>query len=137
MIAPIGSILYGQVVDSQKAGYAFGNGEIEITFTELLTTNGEKINLSANKVNFSSEINRTVKISSKVITGALLGTATSVVYALISGGNISKSIAVGAGIGGAGGLINAGLQKGQDIEIPLGTRLQIKFTEVINVNPKY
>ena len=50
LIAPAGSILYGKVTDSQKAGYAYGNGEIEITFNELLTTEGQKFNLAANKV---------------------------------------------------------------------------------------
>ena len=137
LIAPAGSVLYGQVVDAQKAGYAFGNGEIEITFTELLTMDGQKINLGANKVKFASNINRPVKVASQVVTGAVLGVATSALYALISGGDVSRGVAIGASVGGAGGLVRAGLQKGQDVEIPMGTRLQIKFTESINVSPLY
>lgn len=137
LIAPAGSILYGQVIDAQKAGYAYGNGEIEITFTEMLTMDGQKFNLAANKVKLSSEINRGVKIASQALTGAILGVASGVMYALITGGDVSRGLAIGAGVGGAGGLVRSGLQKGEDIEIPSGTNLQIKFLEAMNFAPAY
>ncbi len=137
LIAPAGSILYGRVVDAQKAGYAYGNGEIEITFTEILTMDGQKFNLAPNRVKLASEINRPVKIASQVISGAILGVASGVLYALISGGDVSRGLAIGAGVGGAGGLVTSGLQKGEDIEIPSGTNLQIKFLESMNFTPIY
>lgn len=137
LVAPAGSILYGQVVGAQKAGYAYGNGEIEITFTEMLTMDGQKHNLAANKVKFSTQINRPVKIASQMIAGAILGVATGTIYALISGGDVSRGLAIGAGVGGAGGLVRAGVQKGQNVEIAAGTNLQIKFTEGMNITPSY
>ncbi len=137
LIAPAGSILYGHVVRAKKAGYAHGNGEIEITFNELLTVDGQKFNLAANSVKLTSGVNRSVKIASRVITGAILGVASGALYAIISGGDISRGLAWGAGAGGVGGLVNSGLQKGQNIEVPSGAHLQIKFTEAMNVATYY
>lgn len=137
LIAPAGSILYGRVVDAQKAGYAYGNGEIEITFTEMLTLDGQKFNLASNRVRYTSEINRSVKITSQVITGALFGVASGVLYALISGGDVARGLAIGAGVGGAGGLIKAGVQKGEEIEIASGANLEIKFLEAMKFAPSY
>lgn len=137
MIAPAGSILYGTATDTKKAGYAYGNGEIQITFKELLTLDGQRIQLPVNTVKLSTGINRTVKIAANVIGGAILGVASGALYALISGGDIATGLAVGAGVGGAGGALSAAAHKGQNVEIPSGTNFQIKLTESMNVAPAY
>lgn len=137
LIAPAGSILYGHVVDAQKAGYAFANGEIEITFTEILTLDAQRFPLSANLVKLDTGINRAVKVSSKLISGALMGVMAGTLYALISGGDVASGIAWGAGVGTAGGAVTAVANKGQEVEIPAGTNLQIKLTEDMNVTPVY
>ena len=137
LIAPSGSILYGQVIDAQKAGYAHGNGEIEITFKEILSTTGTKISLPNNIVKLSTQINRPVKIAADVIAGSVVGIATGVIYALISGGNVSRGVIYGASAGGAGGLVRSSLQKGQEIEISTGTKLQIKLLDAMNFVPVY
>ena len=137
LIAPAGSILYGKVIDAQKAGYAYGNGLIKIKFTEVLTMDGQRFTLSDNIVELSTGINRSVKVTSRVIGGAIMGVMAGTLYALISGGDVASGVAWGASVGGAGGAVNATLQKGQDVEIPTGTRLQIKLVEPMSVTPIY
>lgn len=137
LIAPSGSILYGTVVDAQKAGYAYGNGEIEIRFTEVLSMDGQRFSLPDNSVKLETGINRTVKVTSRVVGGAIMGVVAGTLYALVSGGDVASGVAVGASIGGAGGAVSAVAQKGQDVEIPMGTPLQIKLEEPMTVTPTY
>ena len=137
LVAQSGSIFYGRVNDAKKAGYAYSNGEIEITFTEILTPTGVKINLPNNNVKLSAQVNRPVKVAAEVIAGAIGGLATGVLYALISGGDVSRGVIYGASAGGAGGLIHSAVQKGEDVEIPSGTRLQIRFMDALNIVPVY
>ncbi|MBQ2871858.1 hypothetical protein IJE86_09155, partial [bacterium] len=137
LIAPSGSILYGTVVDAQKAGYAYGNGEIEIRFTEVLSMDGQRFSLPDNSVKLETGINRTVKVTSRVVGGAIMGVVAGTLYALVSGGDVASGVAVGASIGGAGGAVSAVAQKGQDVEIPMGTPLQIKLKEPMTVTPTY
>lgn len=137
LIAPAGSILYGTATEAKKAGYAYGNGEIKITFKELLTQDGQRIQLPSNNVTLATGVNRGVKIAANVIGGAILGVASGALYTLISGGDIATGLAVGAGIGGAGGALTAATRKGQNVEIPSGTNFEIKFTEAMTVSPAY
>lgn len=137
LLAPAGSILYGTATEAKKAGYAYGNGEIQITFREMMTLDGQRIQLGSNSVKLTSGVSRSVKIASRVIGGAILGVASGALYALISGGDIATGLAVGAGVGGAGGALNAATQKGQEIDIPSGTNFEIKFTDSMNVSPAY
>lgn len=132
LIAPRGSVVYGKALDTNKASLFYGNGEMSIMFDTILLPNGEQLMLSSNVVTVKVKGNRVVKSAVRVVGGALLGVATGVLYALISGGNVSRGVVVGASMGGTSGLISAAVQKGEDVEIPEGTAINIRLTKPMN-----
>ena len=129
LIAPKNSVVYGVAVDTQKAGLAYKNGQLGITFNELLTPSGQKISLSTNTVMLKVDASRVLKITGNVLCGAVMGLLTGTVYTLISGGNVAKGLAVGAAAGAAGGSLFAVTRTGQDVELPAGTKLNIRLTK--------
>lgn len=129
LIAPRGSVVYGKALDTNKASLFYGNGEMSIMFDTILLPNGEQLRLSSNVVTVKVKGNRVVKSAVRVVGGAILGIATGVLYALISGGNVSRGVIYGAASGGTGGLISAAVQKGEDVEIPEGTAINIRLTK--------
>lgn len=132
LIAPRGSVVYGKAIDTNKAGLFYGNGDMSIMFDTILLPNGEQLMLSSNVVTVKVKGNRVVKSGVRVVGGALLGVVTGVLYALISGGNVSRGVVVGASMGGTSGLISAAVQKGEDVEIPEGTAINIRLTKPMN-----
>lgn len=138
LVAPAGSILYGNVVDTKKAGYAYGNGEISIKFNELLTMDGQKITLPNNTVKLTTGISRTVKVAAKVIAGTLVGVGMGALYAGLSDRkDTAASLATGAVLGGLFGGLEASTQRGASLELPAGTNIQITLKEAFNIAPNY
>ena len=135
LIAPQGSVLYGKASDIKKAGYAYSNGKLAISFDELLTPNGDRIRLTSNKVFVAVEGNRALKIATSTVIGAVGGVVAGALWTLMSGGNVAHGIAVGSAIGASGGLINAGLQKGENAEIPAGTVINVRLIQSVEVVP--
>lgn len=135
LIAPKGSVVYGRALDSNKAGFFYANGNMTITFDTIMLPTGEQLPLTANIVTIKTNGNRVVKSGIQVLTGALAGVATGVLYALISGGNVTRGLAVGAGVGATGGLVRAGMSRGEESEIPAGTRINVRLTKPMNANP--
>lgn len=131
LIAPKNSVVYGVAVDTRKAGLAYKNGQLGITFNELLTPNGQKINLSTNTVMLKVDASRALKITGNVLCGAVMGLLTGTVYTLISGGNVAKGLAIGAAAGAAGGSLFAVSRTGQDVELPAGTKLNIRLIKTM------
>ena len=136
LIAPLGSIVYGKAIETEKAGLAYGNGSLSISFNEILTPNGEQLMLTSNIVTVQVESQRVKKISAKVVGGAVMGAVAGTLWALITGGDIADGLAVGAGIGGIGGTISAVTKKGEDAEIPAGTGINVRLTKPMNA-PSY
>ena len=135
LIAPQGSVLYGKATDIKKAGYAYSNGRLSISFDELLTPNGDRIRLTSNKVFVEVEGNRAIKIASHAAIGAVGGVVTGALWTLLSRGDIARGIAVGSAVGAAGGLISAGMQKGENAEIPAGTAITVRLIKSVEVVP--
>lgn len=135
LIAPQGSILYGKAVDTKKAGFAYGNGSVSITFNEILTPKGESIKLESNVVTVSVESQRAKRITTSVVGGAIMGLVSGVLYALISGGDVVNGMAIGSGVGAAGGTVRAVANKGEEVEIPAGTSIDIRLIKPMNATP--
>lgn len=135
LIAPQGSILYGTAIEVKKAGFAYGNGSLAITFKEILTPKGDSIKLESNVVTVAVESQRAKKIAANVIGGAVMGLVSGVLYALISGGDVVNGIAIGSGVGAGGGTIRAVANKGEEVEVPAGTSIDIRLTKPMNVTP--
>ncbi len=135
LIAPRGSVVYGRALDTKKAGMFFADGTMSITFDSILLPNGEQLPLTANVVKIKTKaINRVVKSTIRVVSGALIGVATGVLYALASGGDVTRGLAVGASMGAAGGLVSAATARGENVEIPAGTIINVRLTKPMNAN---
>lgn len=135
LIAPKGSVVYGRALDSNRAGFFYANGDMTITFDTIMLPTGEQLPLTANVVTVRTEGNRAVKSGIQILTGALAGVATGLLYTLISNGDVTRGLAIGAGVGATGGLVRAGMSRGEESEIPAGTRINVRLTKPMNVNP--
>ena len=123
-----GSIIYGTVTSSKKAGGAYSNGTVTIVFNKILTTDGDELALKSEPIVYQNvDSKRGQKIAGTVLGGILVGVASAalggVFYSDVDWG---KTLAIGAGLGALGGgfsLINA---KGQEVDLKEGTLLKIK-----------
>ena len=136
LIAPQGSVLYGHATDIKKAGYAYSNGKLAMTFDEILTPAGDRIKLSSNKVYIDiKESKRGLKIAGNVVIGAVGGLVTGVLYSLISRGDVAGGLAIGSAIGAAGGVVSAVAHKGEAVEVPAGTVITVRLVQPVEVVP--
>ena len=135
LIAPQGSVLYGRATDVKKAGYAYANGKLAMTFDEILTPNGDRIRLTSNKVYIEIKDKRVAKIAGNVLIGALSGVVTGALYSLITGGDIVGGLAIGSAVGAAGGMVTAVAHKGDGAEVPAGTAIIVKIVQPIEIVP--
>ena len=135
LVAPQGSVLYGKATDVKKAGYAYANGKLAMTFDEILTPNGDRIRLTSNKVYIEIKDKRALKIAGNVLVGAIGGVVTGALYSLISGGDIVGGLAIGSAVGAAGGMVSAVAHKGEGAEVPAGTAIIVMLVQPIEVVP--
>lgn len=133
LIAPAGSILNGNVIDSKPASFAMGNGRIGIDFNQLITPDGKIIYLSSNKVYIVGDSSRAKNIAGRVAGGIASGVAIAALAMLF--GADAKSMIGGAAVGGALGTISAIGSKGEDIDVPEGSALQIILAEPMTIQP--
>lgn len=133
VIAPAGSILNGNATDSRAASFAMGNGRIGINFNQIITPDGKVIPLSTNKVYIVGDSPRALQIAGRVAGGILSGVAIAALSMLF--GADTKTLIGGAAVGGAIGTISALGTKGEDIDVPEGTTLQIIISEPMTIQP--
>lgn len=127
LIAPKGSIVYGTAVGTKRAGRAYTNGSLSITFNEILTPKGDSINLVSNTVSISvDEKNRPLKITADVAKGTLFG---------LTSGTSSQGLAVNVALGAIDGLLTALTRRGEEIEIPAGTGITVRLIQAMNIAP--
>lgn len=135
LIAPQGSIIYGKTIDAAKARGGYGSGRLAIKFDEMLTPNGDQLLLTSNVVEVVVDDKRWWKVAGNVLVGAAAGALLSLMF--VSGDDRDKSTGaiIGAGLGGVAGGIRAANQKGEEIEIPAGTAIQVRLTQPMNAAP--
>ncbi len=141
VVAPTGSMVYGSVLDAKSAGYAYGNGDIELSFNKILPPNGSPINISTQKIIVKAKSSRAKRMTRDVAVGIGVGIVGGLLSYLLTGAQSSedfvRAIAVGGGLGGASGGIRGAVQKGEDVRIPEGSVIKLKLTNPINVSPYY
>lgn len=135
IVAPEGSVLYGRASEVKKAGYAYANGKLALSFEEIMTPTGDRIKLNSNKVYVEVKGNRALKTAGTVAIGAIGGLVTGVLYSLVSGGDVVGGIAIGSAIGAAGGGITAAARKGEAAEVQAGRVIIVKLVEGVEVSP--
>ena len=137
LIAPKGSIVYGYASDVKKAGIMLNDGSLSITFNEIITPDGYKHTLTSNTVTLDVHSKKIRRLAGNTAAGAAAGILSGLLYTLISGGDIVSGIAIGAGIGAAGGVVTTVFQNGEDVEIPAGTPIKVELLEDMNVKSYY
>ncbi|MCR5265586.1 MAG: hypothetical protein K6E29_03220 [Cyanobacteria bacterium RUI128] len=135
LVAPQGSVVYGHATDIKKAGYAYANGQLAMTFDEILTPAGDRIRLTSNKVYIEIKDKRALKIAGNVAIGALGGLVTGVLYSLITGGDVAGGLAIGSAVGAAGGMVSAVAHKGENAEVPAGTVIIVRLVQPTEIVP--
>lgn len=134
LIFPAQTVIYGDAIKANSASCAYGNGSLELSFNQALLPNGNKINISTEKISYVKNSERAVNITKNVVAGAGIGILTGLLSA-VSTGDYAQAALIGASIGSAGGGIYAVTQKGQEIEISEGTKLNLRISEPINISP--
>lgn len=134
LIFPAGAVLYGTAIQAKAATGAYGNGSLDLVFNQVLLPNGGKINLSVDKISYIKESKRAANITKNVAMGVGLGLLSGLLSAT-STGDYSQALLVGASVGALGGGVYAAVQKGEEIEIPEGTVLNLRTNQVIQISP--
>lgn len=139
MIAPVGSIVSGSVIDVSKAKHGSLNAKMKLRFTSIITPDGLNIPISA-----------IVNTDNK--TGVLMGGSkfeTSAQYVrdntkptpipanAISPMSINRGSSVSGTAGDGGGLVKSIWDKGQEVEIPANAYLELVLTQPITVKTKF
>ena len=67
--------------------------------------------------------------------GAAIGALSGVVFGALAGGDVGRGAALGTAVGAGGGLVKGGATKGNDVEIPANSSIDIILTQPITVQP--
>ena len=70
-----------------------------------------------------------------VAIGASTGALAGLIISPLSGGSIGKGTALGTAVGAGGGVVKSLWDKGNDVEIPANSGIQLILTQPITVNP--
>jgi hypothetical protein len=121
VIAPRGTTLYGKLVEASSAGRFKGSSELEIELTDILIDGtAYPLLTSTYEIKGKGEGGNTTK---KVLGGAGLG---ALIGGLAGGG---KGAGIGALAGAAGGTAIAASKKGQQLQIPSETLLEFRLEQ--------
>ena len=123
VIAPRGTTLYGKLVEASSAGRFKGSSELELELTDIVI-NGTAYPLltSTYEIKGKGEGGNTTK---KVLGGAGLG---ALIGGLAGGG---AGAGIGALAGAAGGTAIAASKKGQQLQIPSETLLEFRLEQPV------
>ena len=127
LIAPKGSILYGKIIDIEKAGQYQKYGSFTVEFDELVTPTG-KISIKTKSIKITSDVKRFGRIIAKFVCGVIVGAA--IVGVVVLTGCAAAPVAIGSLIAssGATGLAFAS-EKGNNVKIPAGTKFNAHLKE--------
>jgi len=129
IIADRGSKVLGQVTSAERAGRVHGTSELNLTLTEVNTTDGQQIRVVTDSFDKHGTKGKG-KDAAKIAGGAALG---AIIGALGGGG---KGAAIGAGAGGAAGTGVVLATRGDAATIPAETRMQFRLTSPVTITEK-
>lgn len=133
MIAPAGSLVYGSATDTNAAGLAYGSGAIELNFNQILTPDGNVINISTEKIYMKAKSERAQKMTRDIVIGALGSMLVGAAFTALGGGdNWGENMLIYGGLGALGGGLRGTMQRGQDIQIYDGTSVEVRLTAPLN-----
>lgn len=136
LIALAGSLVYGSTTEAKNAGYAYGSGAFEINFDEILTPDGNLIGITTERIYMEAKSERAKKMTRDVVVGALGSMLVGAAFTALSGSDDwGRNMAVYGGIGALGGGIRGTMQRGEDIDIPDGTTIELKLIQPLTASP--
>ena len=143
LIAPAGSSVTGTVLEVSKAKHGSMNGKLMLRFTQIVTPYGIQIPISAVvKTNDNTgvliggtKMDVAKDYGKDVAVGAGAGALAGVIISPLAGGDIGKGTALATAVGAGGGLIKSIWDKGNDVEIPVNSTIELVLTQPITVNP--
>ena len=142
LIAPAGSSVTGTVIEASKAKRGSMNGKLCIRFTQIYTPYGTQIPISAViKTDDSTgvliggtKMDVTKEYAKDLAGGSAAGALSGLVFGALAGGDVGRGAALGTAVGAGGGLIKSVLDKGNDVEIPANSCIDLMLTQPITVS---
>jgi hypothetical protein len=134
LVAPAGSLVYGTTTNAKNSTYAYGSGALEIQFDEILTPDGEMLQISTEKFYMSAKSERATKMTRDVVVGALGTMLVGAAFSALGGSNNwGRDLAIYGGLGALGGGIRGTMQHGEDVRIPDGTTIKLKLSAPLEI----
>ncbi len=142
LIAGAGSSINGTVIKAKKGGRASKNGQLQIKFTNIVTSSGQVIPISASiqtddgtgilKAGTAKDV--TKDYAKDVAVGAAAGAVLGTAMGALSSGSVGKGAIYGTAVGGGLGLGKSLIDKGDDVEIPANAQLTIVLDQPVTVS---
>lgn len=125
VVLPGGSVLRGRVTEVDRAGRVSGRAHLAVKW-DTLTVRGESHRIAISDLAMTAEAQH--GRDAKIIGGSTA--AGAIIGGIVNGGRGAKKGAIiGAGAGAGAVLIN----KGQDVEMPAGSRWTVRVKETVRL----
>lgn len=125
VVLPGGSVLRGRVTEVDRAGRVSGRAHLAVKW-DTLTVRGESHRIAVSDLAMTAE--KQFGRDAKIIGGSTA--AGAIIGGIVNGGSGAKKGAIiGAGAGAGAVLIN----KGQDVEMPAGSRWTVRVKETVRL----
>ena len=140
LVAPAGSTVIGTVVQANKAKRANMNGKLSVRFTQITTPMGAQIPISGiirtddgtGVLVGGTKVDATKEYAKDLAAGSAVGALSGLVFgALASGDKLGRGVALGTAVGAGGGLAKSVMNKGNNVEIPANSGIEIILTQPV------
>ena len=140
-IAPAGSTLTGNVTLVRKGGHAGKNGQLQIRFTQINTPNRNVIPISAmirtddgtGVLKAATATDTSKNYAKDTVIGSAAGAIFGTAIGAISG-SVGKGAIYGTAIGGGLGVAKSLWDKGESVEIPANSIVEVTIDQPITVH---
>ncbi|MGO8793226.1 MAG: TonB family protein [Candidatus Sulfotelmatobacter sp.] len=147
VIIPAGSYIQGSISHVERAGHGHGRAEILMHFTSIIFPSGYTVMLPGSIENTPGADNKSVKDQEGTIqqdketgkkvedaaqTGAYGGAIGGIGGGLATGS--LNGARIGAGAGAAAGIAYALLKRGSDVNLPVGTSIEMEIQRPVTLD---
>ena len=142
LIAPAGSTVVGTVIEASKAKHGSMNGKLCVRFTQINTPYGTQIPISAviktedgtGVLVGGTKMDVAKDYAKDLAVGTAAGALSGVVFGALAGGSVGRGAALGTAVGAGGGLVKSVWDKGNDVEIPANSTIEIQLTQPVTAS---
>ena len=143
LIAPAGSTVVGTVIEVSKAKHGSMNGKLSVRFTQINTPYGTQIPITAiirtedgtGVLIGGTKMDVTKSYAKDLAIGSAAGAVSGLVFGALAGGDkLGRGVALGTAVGAGGGLVKSVVDKGNDVEIPANSNIEIMLTQPVTAS---